>query len=185
MPDTGAPWYIPYPVAGDAPDDPTQSRIRAEQIHANLSTLNVNLNAVTARLTLLGKVLAYTMQVSDPPLNITGGANDFTNAAWPYPTFVVPPSGKFRVTFAADVQNINSATSTCHLSFRTSIAGTIPLSPNASIAGTRAILSRVSYCTGFTPGASCQVIPIWSISSGSSATAFIHAGTCLVEAYDS
>lgn len=40
MPDTGTPWYIPYPVAGDAPDDPTQSRIRAEQIHADLNTVD-------------------------------------------------------------------------------------------------------------------------------------------------
>jgi hypothetical protein len=39
--DTGTPWFIPYPLPADIPDDPTQSRERAEQIHECLDLLNL------------------------------------------------------------------------------------------------------------------------------------------------
>lgn len=43
MPDTGAPWYIPYPTIIDPPDDPTQSQARAVQLATNFTTLALSL----------------------------------------------------------------------------------------------------------------------------------------------
>lgn len=39
MPDTGAPWNIPYPLSTDPPDDPSQSKARAEKTAAQLTVI--------------------------------------------------------------------------------------------------------------------------------------------------
>lgn len=40
MPDTGPPWTIPYSAPTDPPDGPAQSKVRAERIAANLTTVS-------------------------------------------------------------------------------------------------------------------------------------------------
>ncbi len=69
MPDTGAPWSIPYPLKTDKPDDPTQSEARARQIHADLNTLQTSVNALQASLDTAKTTIP---NVQTGPLGITG-----------------------------------------------------------------------------------------------------------------
>jgi hypothetical protein len=45
--DTGAPWAIPYPDQLDDANDPAQSQLRAEKIHADLNTINDKVTATS------------------------------------------------------------------------------------------------------------------------------------------
>ena len=62
MPDTGTPWNIPYPLSTDPPDDPSQSKTRAEKVAAQLTvvqnaykaadtSLQSQITALTTRMT--------------------------------------------------------------------------------------------------------------------------------------
>lgn len=47
MPDTGAPWTIPYPAPTDPVDDPAQSQAMATRVAANLSSIDTSAGEFT------------------------------------------------------------------------------------------------------------------------------------------
>lgn len=97
MPDTGAPWAIPYPASTDPPDDPVQSRTRAEKIAAQLTVVQNSVTAITPKIT----QIANTAFVA---------AADFTiNAAYTRAVlFEFGPTAKFVQLFTG-ANRINSA----------------------------------------------------------------------------
>jgi hypothetical protein len=120
-----------------------------------------------------------SLQAANPPFTTLATYVDFLSASWAPVTVTVPPSGMVRVTISGDAQNTNTATSTCHITWRASGAATVTASPFNSLtaAGTRFAGSRTRLLTGLTPGASLTITPQWNISSGSSSTAQIAGGT--------
>lgn len=120
-----------------------------------------------------------SLQAANPPFNSLATYVDFLSGSWAPITVTVPPSGMVRVTISGDAQNTNTATSTCHITWRASGAATVTASPFNSLtaAGTRFAGSRTRVLTGLTPGASLTITPQWNISSGSSSTAQIAGGT--------
>lgn len=126
-----------------------------------------------------------SFQVNDAPYNQTGVTVDYTNTAWPRPTFVAPPSGRAYVTVSAALGNTNTDASTIWAAYRaTGTMGYAFSGLNAtglSSAATRVVASRRSMLTGMTPGETITLVPQWNISSGSSSTAETFAGCLLIE----
>ncbi|WP_328934142.1 MULTISPECIES: hypothetical protein [unclassified Streptomyces] len=120
-----------------------------------------------------------SLQAANPPFNATATYVDFLSASWAPVTVTVPPSGMVRVTISGDAQNTNTATSTCHITWRASGTTTVTASPfnSFTVAGIRVAGSRTRLLTGLTPGGSLTITPQWNISSGSSSTAQIAGGT--------
>lgn len=121
---------------------------------------------------------SQSLQSAAPPLNVTSSYVDFLSASWAPITVTVPPSGMVRVTIAADAQNTNTTTSTCHVTWRASGAITIAASTfnQLTAAGGRLAASRTRLITGATPGQPLTITPQWNISSGSGSTAAIAGG---------
>lgn len=121
---------------------------------------------------------SQSLQAAAPPLNVVSTYVDFLAASWPPITVTVPPSGMVRVTIAADAQNTNTPTSTCHVTWRASGAITIAASTfnQLTAAGGRLAASRTRLIVGATPGQPLTITPQWNISSGSGATAAIAGG---------
>lgn len=119
-----------------------------------------------------------TTQSANPPFDTTGVYVDFLTASWAPITVTVPPSGMVRVTVSADIQNINTATSTCYAAWRASGAATISASSSNYIlvSGTRIAASRAYLIQGATVGAALTITPQWRFSSGTSATAMLLGG---------
>jgi len=120
-----------------------------------------------------------SLQQAAPPFNVTGSYVDFLSASWAPITVTVPPSGMVRVTIGANLENTNTATSTCHAAWRASGAISVSASTYNQITayGDRVAASRTRLITGATPGAALTITPQWNISSGSSSTATISGGT--------
>jgi hypothetical protein len=120
-----------------------------------------------------------SLQAANPPFNVLATYVDFTSSAWAPITVTVPPSGMVRVTVSANAENTNTATSTCHVTWRASGATTVTASAFNSLtaAGGRIAASRTRLITGMTPGGALTITPQWNISSGSSSTATISGGT--------
>jgi hypothetical protein len=120
-----------------------------------------------------------SLQSANPPFNVTGSYVDFLSASWAPITVTVPPSGMVRVTIAANVENTNSSTSTCHATWRASGAATVAASTynQLTAAGGRIAASRTRLITGATPGQALTITPQWNISSGTSSTASLTGGT--------
>ena len=120
-----------------------------------------------------------SLQSANPPFNVVATYVDFLSGSWAPITVTVPPSGMVRVTISGNAENTNTATSTCHVTWRASGATTITASTFNSLtaAGGRLAASRTRLITGLTPGASLTITPQWNISSGSSSTATISGGT--------
>lgn len=161
---------LPYPELIDPPDGPAQIGALASGVE----------NLVYSRT----GILAYTKQVSLPPMNQAGTVVDFTVAEWPRPAFNVPSSGKFLVTAGCDMSNINTATSTVYLRWRASAGPTFENYDIAVTFGTRMGSSKTFLGQGFTPGQAITLIPSWQISSGSAATAYVQTGYVIVRAVD-
>ncbi|PWI08322.1 hypothetical protein DIZ27_23065 [Streptomyces sp. NWU339] len=122
---------------------------------------------------------SVSLQQSAPPFNQTGTYVDFTSAAWAPITVTVPPSGMVRVSVAANLENTNTSTSTCHATWRASGAISVGASSYNSVTavGGRVAAGRTRLITGATPGQSLTITPQWNISSGSSTTATVSGGT--------
>ncbi|RMB85627.1 hypothetical protein [Streptomyces shenzhenensis] len=120
-----------------------------------------------------------SLQQSAPPFNQTATYVDFTAAAWAPVTVTVPPSGMVRVSIGANIENTNTASSTCHATWRASGALTVTASTynSLTVAGGRLAGARSRLLTGATPGQALTITPQWNISSGSSSTATISGGT--------
>lgn len=122
-------------------------------------------------------------QVSAPPLNVLATYVDYSSAAWPRITFSVPRSGAFRITVSAAIFNNNTPTSTIWASYR--LTGGVAFADHnktgLSAEGGRNYGCRIMTFSGHPPGATVTVIPVWNLSSGSSATAFVNSGQITVE----
>ena len=169
---TTAKYGWPYPELTDPPDGPAQLKALAEGIENTLYPRS--------------SLLAFTRQVSRPPMNQTGANIDFTAAEWPRPVFTVPASGSFLLTTGCDLQNLNSATSTVYLRWRAN-PGTIESFNGDDIinaSGCRIIAGKMCRGSGFTPGQSLTLVPLWYISSGNATTAYIQGGFVFVQMID-
>lgn len=130
--------------------------------------------AVDASAYPVGRLLAHTEQVSQPPFDVQGTSVDYTTAAWPRPTFTVPPSGRVLVAHGIQLSNTNSANASNTIYWRTS--GTSVQVPGGggvimSQLGGGLAAGRTFTLAGMTPGTVVTLIPSWRISSGTPAVA--------------
>jgi hypothetical protein len=123
-----------------------------------------------------------TRQVSAAPLTQSQAYVDFTAAAWPRPTFTVPPSGQILVTIGGSLSNRASTSSTAWMTWRATGAHTEAhgVANGLSAQGARVIASRTVHRTGLTPGGQVTLIPGWNIS-GTGTDTFITDGSLTVE----
>lgn len=126
-----------------------------------------------------------SFQVSDAPYNQTQVTVDYSNAAWPRPQFVVPPSGRAYITVSASIANYNTDTSTIWAAWRAT--GSLGYSfvdlsrTGLSAQAVRVVGSKRTLLTGLTPGETITIVPQWNISSGSASKAETSSGAILIE----
>ena len=121
----------------------------------------------------------FSLQAQHPPYDRTNEYVDFTAAAWPSCSIVVPPSGRFEVVIGAVVRNGNTANSTAEASYRLSGGLTAAASDRSSVIGSTSAtkaFSRSRPFAGATPGSVVTATPMWFITSGNKDTAYIGSG---------
>jgi hypothetical protein len=120
-----------------------------------------------------------TFQASDllGSADITGdGAwHDVPDAAWPSLVFVVPASGRVRITVSGWAEHHLTTSSAIWVSYRASGGGMLPGTVTSEVnkrglstRGGRIVTSKTRLFTGLVPGASVSLIPIYQSSAPSS-----------------